>query len=194
MISHGGGVKVKYVNQIFRATLISVCLVLWLTVQRANGWLIMNKDGALSFIAPLEIDAAYGSSKLTFKAEHEAKWDIYLDHEGSLQVSELVHGISHAVIATNNTFKINDKVEMLQSSSVLGITHFDIFLSIQGVSRLELALFVSGFAHQSSLLPIRSHAHSGLASFACRMSQVSTLPPMLDHLSLGSPLFLKGSS
>lgn len=192
MISHGGRVKVTNVDKIFRTSLTLVFLVLWLTIERAKGWLIMNKEGALSFIAPLEIDAAHGSSKLTFKAEHEAKWDIYLDESGNLRLSELVQGRDHVVITTNNIFSIQDSVKLLSRVSIVDITQFGFSLFLQSAARLEVVTSVSDFAHAGSLLASQSYIQSGSVLFACRLSRANTSAPVLNFLSLDSTSSIRG--
>jgi hypothetical protein len=78
----------------------------------------MNKDGALTFVAPLEIDAAWGSTKLTFKRDREAKWDIYLDASPGdttlLRISQLAAGVPHMVFVPHphNILSIMDSVSM----------------------------------------------------------------------------------
>jgi hypothetical protein len=121
----------------------------------------MNKDGALTFVAPLEIDAAWGSSKLTFKKNHEAKWDMYTESStGLLRFSELAVGVHHMVIAPSphNILSIMDKIQFGGLHAPDGPFYLGSTLSIRSFSRLGSTLSVLDFAHVGSAMSLRSYA------------------------------------
>ena len=63
--------------------------VLLAFLQRCAAWVLMSSDGTLTFVAPLEIDSAWGYSKLSFKKNKLPKWDLYNDANDFLRISQI---------------------------------------------------------------------------------------------------------
>lgn len=133
-------------------------------LSAGNGWVLMSQDGTITFVAPVDIDAAWGKSRLTFKESREPKWDIYLDNDNNLRISELSQAVHHVVFT-----RAPNPVLSIQSA-----VHFGGNLGLEGELHLSSSSFVQSFARLKSKLLALEIVHVG-ASFVVRSFSRLTL-------------------
>lgn len=173
---------------------VPTCLLAFAALQMvADGWVLMSQDGTLTFVAPIEIDAAWGNSRLTFKESRQPRWDIYNDDNNYLRISELSQNVHHIVFTPNpiNTISIYDTVQFASAPSVTGELEFGSSLSVRSHACMGFPTFTFSFAHLE--FPTLSHraARVEFAVPQLGMSRAGLPLTVCDSLHLSSSLALR---
>lgn len=122
--------------------------ILWAILQPvAYSWVLMSQDGTLTFVAPVEIDAAWGQSRLTFKKDRVPKWDIYVDDANNLRISQLADNVHHLVFTPGptGTLSVLGKLEMAGTMSLGGNINIGSVLPVQSFTHFGPATTISDY-------------------------------------------------